>query len=160
MEIERKWFIKNLPDLNHIQPVSFERYFLFIGDKIEIRIQKKGNIYEFERKVEINQLSRKEEVFEITKEEYDELKKFASKSIVRDSYLFQENPEISIKVYKGIHEGLIRAEVEFPNEEDAKSFTPLSWFGDEITNSPVGRDKSLITLSLEEFSKIIVTLKK
>ena len=31
MEIERKWFVKTLPDLSGLTPVSYERYFLFIG---------------------------------------------------------------------------------------------------------------------------------
>ena len=64
---------------------------------------------------------------------------------------------MSIKVYKGDYEGLIRAEVEFRNENDAKCFKPLNWFADEITYSPIGRDKSLILLTKKEF---LLELKK
>lgn len=159
MEIERKWFVKKLPDLNGLTPVSYERYFLFIGEKVEVRIQKKGNKFEFERKSQISKLTREEQKFEITEEEFEFFKRFSNKSLIRDSYIYQQDPEISIKVYKGDHVGLIRAEVEFEGEEEAQQFTPPDWFGDEITESPIGRDKSLISLSKEEFNRIILDFK-
>lgn len=155
MEIERKWFVKTLPDLSGLTPVSYERYFLFIGDTVEVRIQKKGNKFEFERKSQISKLTREEQKFEITEEEYETFKLFSNKSLIRDSYIYQKDPEISIKVYKGDHEGLVRAEVEFESEDEAQRFIPLDWFGKEITESPIGRDKSLISLSNEEFNQII-----
>jgi len=156
MEIERKWFVKKLPDLSGLTPVSYERYFLFIGDTVEVRIQKKGNIFEFERKSQVSKLTREGQKFEITEKEFETFKQYCNKSLIRDSYLYQQDPEISIKIYKGDHEGLIRAEVEFVSEEDAKQFIPLDWFGEEITESPIGRDKSLVSLSNEEFNQIIL----
>lgn len=81
MEIERKWFVKTLPDLSGLTPVSYERYFLFIGDTVEVRIQKKGNKFEFERKSQISKLTREEQKFEITEEEYETFKLFSNKSL-------------------------------------------------------------------------------
>ncbi len=132
MEIERKWLVKNLPDLSNLMLVKWERYFLFINDKIEIRIQKKGDKYELERKSVLSKLSREEVKFEITKDEYDTLEKYCSKSI-------------------------IRAEVHFTSEEEAEAFKPLDWFGKEITDSPLGRDKTIINLSEGEFTKLMDT---
>jgi hypothetical protein len=60
IEIERKWFIKKLPDLQGLKSISYERYFLFIGDAVEVRIQKKGDKFEFERKSQISKLTREE----------------------------------------------------------------------------------------------------
>lgn len=125
MEIERKWFVKKLPDLNGLTPVSYERYFLFISEKVEVRIQKKGRKFEFERKSQLSKFTREEQKFEITEEEFEIFKRFSNKSLIRDSYIYQQNPEISVKVYKGKHYGLIRAEVEFESEEEANIFTPL-----------------------------------
>jgi CYTH domain-containing protein len=159
MEIERKWLVKNLPNLENLPAIKYERHFLFVGEKIEIRIQKKGEAYEFERKVELNELSRESQKFKITKEEFDVLKVFCTKSLIRESYLLQNNPEISIKIYKEDYEGLIRAEVEFDNENDAREFKPLDWFGEEITENPLGRDKLLISLSKEDFKKMLVLYK-
>ncbi len=41
-----------------------------------------------------------------------------------------------------------------------ESFIPLEWFGKEITDSLVGRDKSLISLNKEDFDNLILELKQ
>lgn len=41
-------------------------------------------------------MSRKEQKFEITQEEFEALKRNSTKSIIRESYLLGENPEISL----------------------------------------------------------------
>lgn len=155
MEIERKWLVKNLPDLAGLTPITYERYFLYIGNNIEIRIQRKGDRYQFERKSQVGKLSREEQVFDITEGEFNTLKRQSLKAILRDSYLIQEYPQITLKIYKGDYEGLIRAEVEFESEEEAEKFVPLDWFGKEITETPLGRDKLLISLSDDEFKKLM-----
>jgi len=40
---------------------------------------------------------------------------------------------IEIDVYRGSNEGLIVAEVEFPNQESRRRFKPPPWFGREVT---------------------------
>lgn len=40
---------------------------------------------------------------------------------------------IELDVFHGYMEPLIMAEVEFDSEEDANSFTPPEWFGEEVT---------------------------
>lgn len=42
---------------------------------------------------------------------------------------------IEIDIYSGSNEGLIVAEVEFPNVETFHSFRPPVWLGDEVTGS-------------------------
>lgn len=156
-EIERKWILKTLPEGLDQIPTQYERHFLFIQDGLEVRIQRKGDKYEFERKSEENELSRKVEKFQITKEEFELFKTLSIGSIERESYLLDN---ISIKVYKSDFEGLIRAEVEFETEEEAKNFTPPTWFGEEITDSVLGKDKKLIKLSREDFLKNIEEVAK
>lgn len=151
-EIERKWILSRLPDVGNQLPVKYERHFLFIGEGVEVRIQRKADKFEFERKVESNDLTRIGEKFEITEAEFNHFKQYAVGSIVRESYILQG---ISIKVYKGKHSGLIRAEVEFNSEEEAQKFKPLDWFGEEITDLPVGKDKKLSQLSSEEFNQLL-----
>lgn len=151
-EIERKWVLSELPDIGNQQPVPYERHFLFIGEGVEVRIQRKGNKYEFERKVESNDLTRVGEKFEITEAEFNHFKEFAVGSIVRESYMVDG---VSIKVYKGKHSGLIRAEVEFNSEDEASKFEPLDWFGKEITDLPLGKDKKLSQLSVDEFNQLL-----
>jgi len=146
MEIERKFLVRKLPNLAGIRKVVYERYYLYKGNGIEIRIQKKMNRYEFERKIETTHLSRETQKFEITKQEFEFLKGQASEALVRDSYLISENPEVSIKIYHGRFEGLMRAEVEFKTEEEAEKFSAPEWFGSEISNSSLGRDSKLICI--------------
>lgn len=155
LEIERKFLIKNLPDLSKIIPIIYERYYIFQNNKIEIRIQRKADKYEFERKEETSELSRKGQIFEISEDEFNYFKSLTSISIQRDSYLLSQNPKVSIKIYRGRHKGLVRAEIEFDNEEDANNFVPFDWLGEEITNSPLGRDGKLIKLSENDFKILI-----
>ena len=43
---------------------------------------------------------------------------------------------VEIDVYGGKHEGLIVAEVEFANENSARSFRPPDWLGPDVTGKP------------------------
>jgi CYTH domain-containing protein len=138
--------------LTNQQPVPYERHFLFICEGVEVRIQRKSDKFEFERKVESNDLTRVGEKFEITEAEFNHFTQYAVGSIVRESYILEG---VSIKVYKGKHSGLIRAEVEFNSEEEASKFEPLDWFGKEITDSPLGKDKKLSQLSVDEFKQLL-----
>jgi len=106
-----------------------------------------------EKKLKI--LSAKKLKYEITQTEFEQLKKQAPYWIFRKSYKISQEPNISIKVYSDRFEWLQRVEVEFNSEEQAYSFVIPDWFGEEITDSPLGRDSQLINLSEEEFKKLI-----
>lgn len=155
MEIERKWLIQNMPDLNDYDHSSYERYFIFLSEDVEIRVQKVNDKYELERKVNVNELSRNEFKCNITKEEFEHFKSLSSKKIIRDAYTSKDDPGLSIKIYHGEYEGLNRVEVEFNNEEEARMYLPLVWFEKEITGSELGRDKMLVNLNKEEFIKLL-----
>lgn len=156
MEIERKFLIKNLPDIEQTAGVHYERHFLFIGNDAEIRIQKKGEVYELERKGRNNSISNEKIKLPLTKEEYDYLKKFCSLSLERTSYFLDEHT--SIKVYHGTFSGLLRAEFEFASVSDANEFLKPEWCGSEITQSELGRDSKLIQLSEAAFKNLLQTL--
>ena len=154
-EIERKFLVKTLPDLSGKTKQVFERYYLYRGKGVDVRIQKVDSTYEFERKSEVSGLGRETQKFEITKEEFEALKKKSGEGIIRDSYLMSENPEVTIKIYHGRFEGLVRAEVEFTSEEDAKKFTSHDWMGEEITDTPLGRDSRLLDLTDKKFKDLL-----
>lgn len=156
MEIERKFLVKSLPDFGYQKSIWYERYYLERGNGIEKRIQKKGDKYEFEELNEISELTRDKVRKEISEAEFNKLKADAKESIIRESYLVQDfKPEISIKIYHGKYEGLIRAEIEFASEEDAINFEQPNWFGAEITNTPLGRDSRLLDLTSEAFKELL-----
>lgn len=150
-EIERKFFVKEMPDLSGKEALQYERYFLERGNGVEERITKVGDKYFYEKKVELSELERTKEKKEISEEEFNELKQKASGAIIREKFLIYENPEITLAIYHGRFEGLVRAEVEFDTEDEAKAFIPPSWMGEEMTGLPIARDSKLLDLSDEEF---------
>jgi adenylate cyclase len=153
MEIERKFLISQLPDLSDTHPIRFERYYLSITDQTEDRIQRTNDHYSREKKIVVNVLSRSTRKQKITKEEFDILKRSSSKAIVRDSYKLSS--DISIKIYHGEYEGLVRAEVEFNSMNDAMNYVPKSWMGKEITDSSLGRDSRLVGLDQDSFKDLL-----
>ena len=154
-EIERKFLITHMPNLDGIVPTCYERSFLFLDQNSEIRIQKKWTSYQLERKVTDNSLQSTKHTIRITQSEYESLKKNCKKTIVRTSYLLSKNPHISIKTYNADFSWLSRVEIEFDTQKEASDFSALAWFGKEITNSPLGRDSKLINLSHEDFLGLI-----
>jgi len=40
-EIERKFLVHEMPSLQHLEAIRYERHFLFVDEHSEIRIQKK-----------------------------------------------------------------------------------------------------------------------
>lgn len=155
IEIVRKFLVKQMYDISKLVAIKFERYYLYLDKGIEIRIQHNGNIFELERKVEISDLTREGQILEITENEFNYFKTNSICNIIRDCYLITENPRIELKIYHGKFEGLVRAEVDFKNIDEAKKFKAPEWFGKEITSSPLGRDGKLINLSEDEFKKLL-----
>lgn len=155
LEIERKFLVKKMPDLSGLTPVHYERHFLRMEKDYEERIQKKGDHYELGKKNRQSQLTRTTEKREISKEKYENLREHTIASLARRSYLISTDPEITLKIYEGVYEGLCRAEVEFLSETAAKAFVPLDWMGKEITNTPLGKDSKLITLERGEFLQLL-----
>lgn len=154
-EIERKFLIKKVPDINNFKSVLYERYYIYRDDVIELRIQKKGEKYEIERKKIINGLKAIKTKISISKSEFEKLKKLGAKVIIKESYFFDNNPSMSIKIYHGQHKGLNKVEVEFDSEKSAKNFSIPDWFGEEITDSIVSRDAKLLDLSHEELQNFL-----
>lgn len=154
-EIERKFLVVTMPDLSGQEPIRYERYYLNRSDNVEERIQKKGDVYEYEKKEKISDLEHTKETHPISEEEFESLKTRASEAIIRDGYMISKNPDITIKIYHGKHEGLVRAEVEFGSLEEAQAFTPPTWMGKEITGTPLGKDSGLLDLSEEQFKEML-----
>lgn len=154
-EIERKYLIKQMPNLNNIKPIRYERYYIRDNVDNQVRVQKKDEKFELETKTKINDIEYKKEKQEITEQEFLKLIKECRTVIIRDSYLINENPKITIKIYHGKYEGLIRAEIEFNNEYEYNNFKIPKWFGKDISDTQLGMDAKLIKLDREMFLKIL-----
>lgn len=152
-EIERKFLVKIMPDLSGTKLEEQERYFLELGT-IEKRITKINSKYFYEEKS-----GSEKNVKGIQEAEFERLKSKAIKNLKRKNYILSKTPSVSIKVYGGEYEGLVRAEFEFETVEEARKFAPPEWVGKEITETNLGRDGELVQLKQGEFKEIFGMLK-
>ena len=146
MRLTRRFIVSSLDNIPLSNPMRYERY--YINDRL--RIQKKDNYYEKEVLDEQNVLLEKSV---ITEEEFIKLKSTACSKIIRDSYLYLKNYNISIKKYYADYEGLNRVEVKFMSKEEMDLYSKEKWMGEEITYSSLAFDKYLSKLNREEFLK-------
>lgn len=131
-KIERKFLLDGVSPA-HISSILYDRYFLFHEQGTQIRIQQKGERYEFERKIRIDALDAHKEKLYITKQEFDFFKKTAFLHIQREIFLISQDPKITVVRYSIPECAVPKIEVEFKNRENADLFIPPDWFGLEIT---------------------------
>lgn len=143
---------RKCPIFSGLKSILDERYYLYAGASVELRFQKHGDAYEIERMAESGPLTRTQEKIEVTEEKFTALKQFGREPLIRESYLIQTNPQITLKVYHGRFEGLTRIEVEFSSLAEAESFESPQWFGKEITDLPIARDAKLVAMTDEEYN--------
>ena len=149
-EIKRKFLVHELPSLKNIELLRYERYILNSTNGKVTRVQKVNDVYFYEEKNDLSILERSGVKRELTKEEFESLEiNSKNKAIIRDRY--NVAPNISIQIYHGDFEGLIRAEVDFRTQKEAQTFKPSDWMGKEITSLPIARDATLLELSQKEF---------
>ena len=147
---ERKFLVKQMPDLSAIAPIQYERLFLHIGDNSEIRVQCKEKTgkqtFELEIKLKGGKgFERCTKKIPLSKEEYDYLKEVARLKpyapIERQNYVLSrgdgDQPSVSIKTYP---DGFARVEVEFDSKAQADAYAPDVWFGKEITGTDLALD--------------------
>lgn len=133
MEIERKFLIKELPDLSKYKFTEIEQGYL--STQPVVRIRKKDDKYILTYKGS-GLMAREEIEANISEEGYKHLaEKIDGNLITKKRYFIPLDPyTIELDIFEGHMAGLIMAEVEFPSEEEANSFTPPAWFGDDVTN--------------------------
>ncbi|MCR4567143.1 MAG: CYTH domain-containing protein [Pseudobutyrivibrio sp.] len=143
MEIEKKFLIKDLPDLSKYEYIDIEQGYLSTNPVI--RIRKKNDKYVLTYKGS-GLMVREEIEAALTKEAYYHLlEKIDGRSITKRRYLIPyESYTIELDVFSGHKEGLIMAEVEFPTVEEADSFTPPAWFGKEVTEDSRYHNSNMI----------------
>ena len=154
-EIERKFLVVKVPKLGGIKKIPQERYFLQRSELVEEGLKRKGSIFEHEIKIMLSKHEKTREKVFVTKDVFENLKSKGTRVIERDSYSLSKKPLISLKKYKGTYHGLVLAEVEFDSLEEFENFTPLSWMGAEVTDTPLGRDARIVDLDREHFEKVL-----
>ncbi|WP_054739017.1 CYTH domain-containing protein [Cellulosilyticum ruminicola] len=133
MEIERKYLVKNLPDLSLYTYKKLTQ--AYISTKPVIRLRQMNEDF-FLTVKSAGHLIRNEFEMPISHEEYlSLLNKVEGTAIEKTRYYIPltNNLTAELDLYHGFLEGLLTVEVEFNSEEAANIFTAPNWFGEDIT---------------------------
>ena len=143
MEIERKYLIKNLPfTLNEYSFHKIEQAYLNTDPVIRIRKQDDDYIFTYKGR---GLMVREEYNLPLNEQAYYHLREKADGIILsKTRYLIPfKTYTIELDIFDAPYEGLILAEVEFPDESSANSFTAPDWFGEDVTFSKIYHNSTL-----------------
>lgn len=137
MEIERKYLIERdkLPIYYKKHPYhQIEQAYLCTEPVV--RVRKSDDEYYMTYKSK-GLMVREEYNLPLTKEGYEHLLSKADGYVIKKKrYLIPyESFTIELDIFEERNEGLILAEVEFETEEQADTFIPPEWFGEDVTFS-------------------------
>ena len=138
MEIERKFLIpqENLPQNLVSYPSKKIQQGYLCTDPV-VRIRRSNDSYYLTYKSK-GLMTREEYNLPLTKESYEHMRPKADGILIsKTRYLIPEKDRLTIEldVFDAPYEGLYLAEVEFSSEEQALSYNPPVWFGEDVTNS-------------------------
>lgn len=136
LEIERKFLVRELPPaLAKYSHQSIDQGYLTIArDRSHVRLRRKGRTYTLTFK-RGTATSREEREIRLTKMQFDVLwPATAGARLTKTRYdVPWKKWTVEIDVYHGSNDGLVVAEVEFPNEKACDNFRPPPWLGVEVT---------------------------
>lgn len=138
MEIERKYLIPALPDGYQSCPFhQIEQGYLSTSPVVRVRREDDQYYLTYKGK---GLMCREEYNLPLDEASYRHLLEKADGLVLtKTRYLLPLTgaPDLTIEmdIFSGHYEGLVMAEVEFPSEAAAETFTPPSWFGEEVTFS-------------------------
>ena len=132
MEIERKFTIKELPELSKYSFHVMEQGYL--NTDTVVRVRKEDDTYYLTYKGK-GLLVREEYNLPLNEDAYYHLVEKSDGIIIRKKrYLIPyEKYTIELDVFGEPYENLVIAEVEFESEEEANAFCPPEWFGEDVT---------------------------
>ena len=136
MEIERKFTIKSLPDnLENYPHTQITQAYLCTEPVMRIRKQDEEYVFTYKGK---GLMVREEYNLPLTKEAFDKLLPKADGHVISKTRYLIPHGELLIELDLFTSPtDLIMAEVEFPDEESALSFTPPDWFDKDIAKEKI-----------------------
>lgn len=138
MEIERKFLIQSdqLPKNLDAYPYhEIEQAYLCTAPVVRIRKQDDNYYLTYKSK---GFLAREEYNLPLDADSYRHLRRKADGIVLSKRRYCIPQPHgltIELDVFHAPYEGLLLAEVEFSSEEDARSYQPPAWFGEDVTFS-------------------------
>ncbi len=142
VEIERKFLINEIPCLEGLKSSKIEQGYISFSP--ETRIRKKDGEYYLTKKGE-GMIAREETEIKVSKEEGQEYFKRAISKLIKKTryYIAYKKYTIELDIYEGELRGLIVAEVEFENIDEAMDFSAPDWFSEDISEKIEYRNKIL-----------------
>lgn len=135
MEIERKFIPKNLPeDLNQFNHHKIEQAYLNTAPVVRIRKQDDEYFLTYKGG---GMMAREEYNLYLNKESYDHLLTKADGNIITKTRFLipiHDGLTAELDIFEGKFSGMLLVEVEFNSVEEANTFTPPDWFGEDVTN--------------------------
>ena len=131
-EIERKWRVRK-PPIPLPAGKAIRQGYLAVGGQ-EVRIRQKGDAYRLTVK-QGRGLIRQEHEIALTEAQFESLWPATDGRRVEKTRckMAHEGRTVELDVYGGALEGLMVAEVEFPERGAADAFAPPLWFDEELT---------------------------
>ena len=134
MEIEKKYLLKELPDLSCCEYHKIEQAYLCTGPVVRVRREDENYYMTYKGS---GLMSREEYNLPLTAESYEHLKQKADGNIIsKTRYLIpleKDQLVAEVDVFEEPFAPLVMAEVEFESEEQANAFEAPEWFGEEVT---------------------------
>ena len=134
MEIERKYLLKELPELENFEFHKIEQAYLCTSPVVRVRREDENYYMTYKGS---GMLAREEYNLPLTAESYHHLKEKADGNVIsKTRYLIPlgvENLTAEVDVFEPPFAPLIMAEVEFESEEQANTFVAPDWFGEDVT---------------------------
>lgn len=151
MEIERKFLIHTLPENLETYPHK-EIEQGYICTNPVVRIRRSDDSYILTCKGE-GLMAREEFELPLSKESFEHLKTKTDGIFIEKTRYFiplDKKLTIELDIFHGVHAPLVLAEVEFASIEEANTFLPPAWFGEDVTNSSKYHNS---TLSITNYLK-------
>ena len=146
MEIERKFKIKSLP--SNLESYANQKMIQgYLCTSPVVRIRRSNDAFYLTYKGS-GMMAREEYNLPLTEEAFYHLLPKADGIIIEKTrYLIpiDDNLTAELDIFEGAHKSLIIVEVEFSSIEEANSFVPPDWFGEDVTNSILYHNSYLST---------------
>jgi len=138
-EIERKFLLKRFPPgLKTFPHDTIAQGYLAVGPGgVQVRLRKKGSVRSLTFKRGTKGV-REEREIRLSVEQFNALwPATVGRRLTKVRYdVPWKRHTIEIDIYRGRHDGLVVAEVEFDNQRSCAAFQPPDWIGRDVTGKP------------------------
>ena len=146
VEIERKFLVAEVPDgLERSGASEIRQGYLAVDGEAEVRVRRRDDAATLTVKRGAGR-AREEAEIEIDAASFETLWPLTlGRRVEKTRHLVPTDGGLTIEldVYSGALRGLVVAEVEFDDDDQARAFAPPAWLGAEVTEDPRFKNQAL-----------------